>query len=126
MLETAREALVSAKASLRARRPRASVFIGQSLDQNTNNYQVRWTAHALRKNWEKLLGHPTRRRLRQICNAVCPPLNSVRVLGSLGNIIANRIAKELQFGGGSFTVSAEEESGTVALNLAVQALRRGG
>jgi len=46
-------------------------------------------------------------------------------MGSLGSIAASRLARAFDFGGPSFTVSAGEESGLVALRLAVEALQRG-
>ncbi|NRA44997.1 MAG: hypothetical protein HRU09_08595 [Oligoflexales bacterium] len=47
------------------------------------------------------------------------------VLGSLPHMVANRVSKEEGFGGASFTVGAEEHSGGVALDIAIEQLRQG-
>jgi acyl transferase domain-containing protein/3-hydroxymyristoyl/3-hydroxydecanoyl-(acyl carrier protein) dehydratase len=47
------------------------------------------------------------------------------VLGTMPNLVANRVNVQLDVAGPSFTVSAEEASGLVALRLAERALRRG-
>ena len=47
------------------------------------------------------------------------------VLGTMPNLVANRINVQLDVAGPSYTVSAEEASGLVALDLAGRALRRG-
>lgn len=47
------------------------------------------------------------------------------VLGTMPNLVANRVNVQLDVAGPSFTVSAEEASGLVALRLAEGALRRG-
>jgi acyl transferase domain-containing protein/3-hydroxymyristoyl/3-hydroxydecanoyl-(acyl carrier protein) dehydratase len=46
-------------------------------------------------------------------------------MGSLGGLIASRIAREFRLGGPSFTVSSEETSGARALDVAVRLLRQG-
>ena len=46
-------------------------------------------------------------------------------MGSLGGLIASRIAREFRIGGPSFTVSCDETSGIQALAIAVDWLRRG-
>ncbi len=125
MLEVAREALEDAQQSQRERRPMASVFIGQNLDQNTNNYQLRWTMKKALAQWNELGAATADADIEALKDAVCPPLNYVKVLGSLGNVIANRIAKEFKFGGNSFAVAGEERSGMVALDLACGGLARG-
>jgi acyl transferase domain-containing protein/3-hydroxymyristoyl/3-hydroxydecanoyl-(acyl carrier protein) dehydratase len=47
------------------------------------------------------------------------------VLGTMPNLIANRVNVQLDLAGPSYTVAAEEASGLVALDLAGRALRRG-
>jgi 3-hydroxymyristoyl/3-hydroxydecanoyl-(acyl carrier protein) dehydratase/malonyl CoA-acyl carrier protein transacylase len=46
-------------------------------------------------------------------------------MGSLGGLVASRIAREFRIGGPSFTVSCDETSGNQALAIAVEWLRRG-
>ncbi|HEX5118835.1 MAG TPA: beta-ketoacyl synthase N-terminal-like domain-containing protein [Pseudonocardiaceae bacterium] len=57
--------------------------------------------------------------------AVSPTLTAARVLGSMANITANRVGAQLDLAGPAFAVCAEEASGSVALDLAVRALRAG-
>ena len=46
-------------------------------------------------------------------------------MGSLGSIVASRVARAFQFGGPSFTLCSEESSAGRAVELAVRALRAG-
>jgi acyl transferase domain-containing protein/3-hydroxymyristoyl/3-hydroxydecanoyl-(acyl carrier protein) dehydratase len=54
-----------------------------------------------------------------------PPLTASGVLGTMPNLVANRINMQLDLAGAGFTVSAEEASGLVAIGLASRALRAG-
>ena len=54
-----------------------------------------------------------------------PALTANRTMGSLGGLIASRIAREFKIGGPSFTVSCDETSGVQALAIAAEWLRRG-
>ena len=54
-----------------------------------------------------------------------PPLTAAGVLGTMPNLVANRINVQLDLAGPSYTVSAEEVSGLAALDLAARALRAG-
>ena len=58
-------------------------------------------------------------------DAACGPLDAAGVVGAMPNIVANRLNSLLDLLGPSFTVSAEELSGIVALRLAARALRAG-
>src|SRR6185437_3087942 len=104
MLQVAAEAIDAA--GLREEQcPRTGVFIG--LDLNTTNFHFRWSLDpALR-------------------DAASPPLTASRTMGSLGSIVASRIAREFHLGGPSFTLSSEESSGLRALEAAVRALQNG-
>ncbi len=53
------------------------------------------------------------------------PLTAATVIGSLPNIVANRLNAHFDLAGYSFTTSAEEHSGIVALEVACDAIRRG-
>ncbi|TWT44743.1 Polyketide synthase PksN [Phycisphaerae bacterium RAS1] len=106
MLQVAADALQDAGGGPRPD-PRAAVLIGIALDPNTSNYHLRWT------------------RPREERDACGPALNAARVLGSLGSVVASRIAREFGLGGPSFAVSAAEASGPRALEIALRALRTG-
>ncbi|MEO1270852.1 MAG: beta-ketoacyl synthase N-terminal-like domain-containing protein, partial [Myxococcota bacterium] len=60
-----------------------------------------------------------------LSDAVTPPLTANRTMGRLGEITASRVAREFGLGGPSYTVSGEECSGLVGLDVAVRALQRG-
>jgi acyl transferase domain-containing protein len=64
-----------------------------------------------------------RQRLAGAGDGLSPTLTAARVLGSMANITANRIGVQLDLAGPAFAVCAEEASGSVALELAVRALR---
>ena len=61
-------------------------------------------------------------RLRE---AAGPALSANRTMGSLGGVVASRIAREFRIGGPSFTVSCDETSGIQAMAVAVDWLRGG-
>jgi acyl transferase domain-containing protein/3-hydroxymyristoyl/3-hydroxydecanoyl-(acyl carrier protein) dehydratase len=106
MLQVAAEAIDAAGLPEEAQ-PRTGVFIGLGLDLNTTNFHFRWSLDpALR-------------------DAAGPPLTASRTMGSLGSIVASRIAREFHLGGPSFTISSEESSGLRALEAAVRALQKG-
>ncbi len=84
-------------------RSRTGVFIGLGLDLNTTNFHLRWSL------------------VPELRDAAGPPLTASRTMGSLGSIVASRIAREFHLGGPSFTVSSEESSGLRALETAVRA-----
>ncbi len=58
-------------------------------------------------------------------NRVAEPLTAAAVVGSLPNIVTNRINSHFDLGGTSFSTSAEEHSGDVALREAFEAIQRG-
>ena len=75
-----------------------------------------------------IVRHGLRARLQdrpKLQDAVAAPLTSAAVVGSLPNIVANRINSHFDFRGYSLSTSAEEHSGDVALRRAVEAIRRG-
>lgn len=87
--------------------PRSGTIIGLALDPNTTNFHVRWGRDEAARD------------------DAGPPLTANRTMGALGSVVASRIARELRFGGPSFSVSAEDSSGFRALDVAVGMLQRG-
>lgn len=59
------------------------------------------------------------------CDQIIPALDATRLLGCMPNVPANRISQVYDFTGESYTVSAESESGQMALDCAINALRSG-
>ena len=106
MLQVAADALDAAGFS-EDRRANTGVFVGLSLDLNTTNFHFRWSLPP------------------ELRDAAGPPLTASRTMGSLGSIVASRIAREFHCGGPSFTISSEESSGLRALEAAVRSLQQG-
>ncbi|MEV4561640.1 beta-ketoacyl synthase N-terminal-like domain-containing protein [Kitasatospora sp. NPDC049285] len=114
LLETAREAT----ADLTLPRERTGVLVGMGCDAGAARYGARWRSAAWLEDSD--IGAEDRGRL---ADAFQGPLTSAGVVGTMPNIVANRLNAQLDLAGPSFTVSAEEASGTVALELAARALR---
>jgi len=104
VLEAAREAA----RGVRLPRERTMVIVGMGVDPEVARYA------ALRR----APGAPD-------SETAVPPLTASGVLGTMPNLVANRINMQLDLAGPGFTVSAEEASGLVALELASRALRAG-
>lgn len=94
-----------------------SVFVGINLDMDSNNYACRWSASTDVKKIDKM----TREKFLDVSSQ---PLTHTRTLGSLGGIVASRIAREYNCQGPSHTFSAGENSGIVALEAAVRAVEQ--
>ncbi|NLX15117.1 MAG: type I polyketide synthase [Phycisphaerales bacterium] len=130
MLQTVDQALADAGLTERQRRERAGVIVGMALDLNTSNFHFRWVLERQARTWAARLGlNLTEAQFQswvdQLRAQASEPLNAGRVQGSLGGLIASRIAREFGFGGPSFTVSAAEASGLRALEIGVRSLQRG-
>ncbi|MFO0659213.1 MAG: beta-ketoacyl synthase N-terminal-like domain-containing protein, partial [Polyangiaceae bacterium] len=122
VLESAREAA----AGLSLPRHRTSVLVGMACDPEISRYGARWRAAA----WAEQLARRTQSEVdaswvAQARDGFLPVLESAGVVGTMPNIVANRINSQLDLAGPSFSVSAEEASGIVALDIAVRALRAG-
>jgi acyl transferase domain-containing protein/3-hydroxymyristoyl/3-hydroxydecanoyl-(acyl carrier protein) dehydratase len=129
MLKVARAALLDARwdAQLALR---TGVLIGIGLDLSTTNYHLRWSLPALCREWNNSLGlglgvEELEGWAGELHDAVGPALTANRTMGSLGGMVASRIAREFRIGGPSFTVSSDETSGIQALAIALDWLRRG-
>jgi acyl transferase domain-containing protein/3-hydroxymyristoyl/3-hydroxydecanoyl-(acyl carrier protein) dehydratase len=109
---------------------RTSVLIGLGLDLNTTNFHLRWSLADRAREWNRTHGldlstEDLERWIEDLRAAAGPALSANRTMGSLGGLVASRIARELRIGGPSFTVSCDETSGIQALAIAVEWLRRG-
>ncbi|MBW1883212.1 MAG: beta-ketoacyl synthase, partial [Deltaproteobacteria bacterium] len=98
-------------------RERTGVLVGMGSDPEVARYGMRWRL----AEWANALGYGD--DLDEARDGVIGVLQSAGVLGTMPNIIANRLNRQLDLGGPSCTVSAEEHSGLRALELAVRALR---
>lgn len=133
MLKVAARAMRDAGYALRPdtddrSRTRMGAVMGIGFDHEASNYHLRWNLWNLVRQWRHTR-HLTADEARMtqwldsLKDAAGPPLTSSRTIGSLGSIVASRIAKELQFGGPSFAVSCEEASGLKALEIGVRSLQ---
>lgn len=100
MLEAGREAAAEVNG---LPRERTGVFVGMGVDAEVARYGARWR-HG---------------------EGYVDTLGPAGVIGTMPNIVANRLNRALDLGGASCSVSAEERSGIEALQLAVRALRAG-
>ena len=97
-------------------RERSGVYVGMGIDPEVARYGARW----------RLAEHDTltQDELAKARDGVVGVLKSAGVIGSMPNIVANRLNRQLDLAGPSCTVSLEERSGLEALRIAVRALRR--
>jgi acyl transferase domain-containing protein len=107
---------------------RTGVLIGIGLDLKTTNFHHRWSLADRARDWSRTLGldlapEDLARWVEELRDASGPALTANRTMGSLGGLVASRIAREFRIGGPSFTVSCDETSGTQALAIAVEWLR---
>ena len=130
MLQVAAEAMQAAKLPLRADRPRMGAVIGVDFDFGATDFHLRWHLAQAFPGWARARfphADPAAvdRWLAHSMDACAPPLTATRVLGSLGSMVASRIAREFRLGGPSFVASAAAASGLAALEIAARAVRAG-
>ncbi|MEV4998007.1 beta-ketoacyl synthase N-terminal-like domain-containing protein [Streptomyces niveus] len=118
VLEAAREAVRSVSLP----RERTMVVVGMGVDPEVARAGARWRLpHWLEQ--AGLCATPESADLAR--DAFVPPMTAEGVVGTLPNLVANRISTQLDLAGPGFAVSAEEASGLVALELAARAVRSG-
>lgn len=119
-LATLRAACEALAGSPALPRERTGIFVGMEPDPEVARWGTRWrlarTAREAGAVAEWLLGAR---------DAIVPVLEAASVVGTMPNIPANRLSSQLDLGGRAFTVQAGEASGTVALSLAMRAVRSG-
>ncbi|MDG9684395.1 beta-ketoacyl synthase N-terminal-like domain-containing protein [Streptomyces sp. DH18] len=118
VLEAAREAVRTVSLP----RERTMVVIGTGVDPEVARAGARWRVPYWMEQSGKALTGPS---ADLAPDAFTPPMTAEGVVGSMPNLAANRISTQLDLGGPGFTVSAEEASGLVALDLAARAVRSG-
>jgi acyl transferase domain-containing protein len=123
-LKVGADALADANLKMRAPRERMGVVVGIEFDFEATNYHLRWQLFSAVNRWNQSFGLKLNDReselwLAQLRDQCGPPLTPSRVLGALGGIVASRMAREFRFGGPSFVVSANADSGNKALQAAV-------
>ncbi len=118
MLQTVDDALKGIKHSKEMAKD-WGVYIGIGLDLESTNFAVRWKNNSKTASL-KLSSKP----LNEVKDAATPPLSNTRTVGSLGGIVASRVAREFHVGGPSHTFSSGENSGLSALESGMRALQR--
>lgn len=101
-------------------RETTGVFVGMEPDGEIGRWGTRWRLARTARETGAPDGWLARAR-----DAVTPRLEASTVVGTMPNIPANRLGSQLDLAGPGFTVQAAEASGTVALGLALRALRAG-
>ncbi len=114
LLATARQAMDGLEGELP--KPRTGVMIGMRCDAEIARYGLRWRL----ADWGRNLAPAWVEKAR---DSVVAGLQAAGVVGTMPNMTANRLNSQLGLGGASSSVSSEELSGLVALDLAVRALR---
>ncbi|MFL6126479.1 beta-ketoacyl synthase N-terminal-like domain-containing protein, partial [Actinophytocola sp.] len=118
VLDAAREALAGQDLP----RERTMVLVGMGCDAEVVRYAARWRA----PSWlaaggaaEDAVRDPALR------DAFAPPLSAAAVVGTMPNVVTNRLNSQFDLAGPSFSVFAEEASGLAALRIGCRALRTG-
>lgn len=126
LLRVVADAARDAGLDRKARRERAGAVVGISLDMDTTDFHLRWALPEALKKWRPdLTGEAFDLELERLRALASKPLDSTRTLGALGSIASSRVARELNLGGPSFAISAEEASGLKALEVGLRALQQG-
>ncbi len=95
------------------------VYVGMGTDPQAARFGLRWRATTLAEH----VGAPA--TWIAAARDAAAPLDAAGVLGTMPNLVANRLNSQYDITGPSFTVSAEEHSGLDALGIAVRSLRNG-
>src|SRR5262249_17849627 len=103
------------------------VLIGMGCDTEVAAYGARLRLSHWGSRWATALGlsEPPAGWVESAKSVVARQRGAAGVIGAMPNIPANRLCGQFDWGGASFTVSAEELSGIVALELACDALEAG-
>ncbi|MFB9908559.1 beta-ketoacyl synthase N-terminal-like domain-containing protein [Allokutzneria oryzae] len=116
VLETAREAV----RDVTLPRERTLVLVGMGTDLTGTRYGARLRV----PQWMEDAGADTT-EIDAFREAFAGPYTAAVSVGAMPNLVANRINAQLDLAGPGYTVSAEEASGIVALDIAARALRVG-
>ena len=103
---------------------RMGVFVGMGCDTEISRYGLRWR---LSKKIDGLIpkGPAREEWLNKARDAIISPVTAENIVGTMPNIVANRINAQFDWRGQGFTLSSEETSGLTALEIAQRALVKG-
>ena len=102
-------------------RERTAILVGMGTDPEVARYGARWRLADWARDWQA--SQPE--WVRAARDGVVPLLESAGVVGTMPNIVANRLNSQFDLAGPSLTFSSEQLSGVRALEAAVRALRVG-
>lgn len=94
---------------------RTSILVGMECDAEIARWGLRWRL-------DGYFADQTSEWLAETKDAIVAPLLAVDVVGTLPNVVANRINVQFDLKGPSFSLCAEELSGVRALEVASQSL----
>ncbi len=114
-------AALDAIAGLELPAERTGVVVGMGCDPNIARYGARWRMPSWARRWNVF----DEAWVDAAQATFTPSLQAAGVLGTMPNIVANRINAALGFGGASLSVSGEEVSGLRALTVALDGLNAG-
>lgn len=106
--------------------PREStmVLIGSGSDPEVARYGARWRLAEWAEQWANAVGVDADADwIDAARDTIVDVLQSAGVVGNMPNIPANRLNSQFDVAGPSYTISSEELSGIVGLNIACRALR---
>lgn len=128
MLQVAAAAMHDAGLPLDASLPRMGAQIGIRFDLEATQFHLRWSLPQQLRRWCDEWGVSIEEEQLEawagsLKDALGGPLNAPRTVGALGGIVASRVAKSFGLGGPCFVVSAQENAGLCALEVALRSLR---
>ena len=133
MLKTAAGALKDANLVHESKRQtllNMGCAIGISFDFQETDFHARWNIENFFNKLDKKYNISTgdkyedNKLIDSLKNICSPQLTATRTIGSLGSIIASRIAREFKLGGAAFVISGEETSGIKALEVGIISLQK--
>ena len=106
-------------------RERTSLWIGMQCDAEVSRHGLRLRLADWARRWAETGDRAVTPEWLAAARAATYALRGpAGVVGSMPNVPANRLSSQFDIAGPAFTVAADEASGLVALDLAVDALKR--
>lgn len=97
---------------------KTAVLVGMQCDADICRFSLRWRLEELLKGT-----NISQQDIEILKNQIIEPLNASHVIGSMPNIVANRINQQYDFQGIGYSISGEEGSGVYALQQAQMQLQ---
>ncbi|MGB0589602.1 MAG: beta-ketoacyl synthase N-terminal-like domain-containing protein [Myxococcota bacterium] len=112
---------------IRASAPeRTGVFVGMQCDAEVARNGARWRAPEWARSWASASGAPLDDAwVAEARDGLDALRGAAGIVGAMPNIPANRLCSQFDLRGPGYTISAEELSGVVSLEIGARALRAG-